>query len=72
MARRVTVEVFDPASTRVDLTLSLSLMLRPMVYRPVCLGIKAPVCLSLNPAFPYRIEDTFSRGCIFSRNNLVA
>jgi hypothetical protein len=53
--RRVTVEVFDPASTRV---FSRSNWL--------CLH----VCLSLNPIFPYRIGNT-SHGCIFRRNNLV-
>jgi hypothetical protein len=40
--RRATVEVFDPASTRDSVYLSLSLKLRPMVSRPVCLGIKHP------------------------------
>jgi hypothetical protein len=39
--RGVTVEVFDPASTRVY-CLSLSLMLWPAVSRPVCLGVKHP------------------------------
>jgi hypothetical protein len=36
--RRVTVEVFDPASKRE----SLSLILRPTLSRPVFLGIKHP------------------------------
>jgi hypothetical protein len=30
------------------------------------------LCVSLNPVFPYRIGNTFSHGCIFRRNNLVA
>jgi hypothetical protein len=43
--RRATVKGFDPASTRVTrewLSLSLSLMLRPTVSRPVCPAIKHP------------------------------
>jgi hypothetical protein len=42
--RRVTVEVFDPPPHRVllFLSLSLSLILRPTVSRPVYLGIKHP------------------------------
>jgi hypothetical protein len=51
--RRVTVEVFDPASTRISCEsepyvttdgqpVSLSLTLRQTVSRPVCLGIKPP------------------------------
>jgi hypothetical protein len=44
--RRVTVEVFDPASTRVYCVLfcllGQSLMLRPAVSRPLCLRINHP------------------------------
>jgi hypothetical protein len=35
-------KAFDPACTRESAWLSLSLMLRPTVGRPVCLGIKHP------------------------------
>jgi hypothetical protein len=47
--RRVTVEVFDPATTRVVLKSTPS-----------------------NTVFASGIEDTFSHGCIFRCNNLVA
>jgi hypothetical protein len=40
--RRATVEVLDPASTRESIEMSLSLILRSTVSRPVCLGIKHP------------------------------
>jgi hypothetical protein len=57
--RRVTVEVFDPASTRVRIP-------PPWSCESVC------VCRPLNRVFASGIEGTFSHGCIFRCNNLVS
>jgi hypothetical protein len=71
--RRVTVEVFDPASTRESasqyfftelLSLSLSLTLRPTFSRPVCLGIKHSSGLTIRFLLPYGIRNT-SETCGF-------
>jgi hypothetical protein len=53
-----------PHGLMTKLSLSLSLMLRPTVSRPVCLGIKHPSGLTTRFLLPYEIRNT-SDSCGF-------
>jgi hypothetical protein len=55
---------FSTSILQMSLSLSLSLMLRPMVSRPICLGIKHPSGLTTRFLLPYGIQNT-SDSCGF-------